>query len=179
MSDIPYFPFAYDAEQEFLLHENGLTVRLQLQNHDSRRFPAGMGHHFYFPRHAGTTLQFNADAYWESDENCLPAKAYNALKTLFANGEKIDHRLMDNCFEGWDGLAMITESQAGHRLKIHATQDFGHAVLYVPPNKDFFAFEPVTHLNNAVNMQGSHGLKYLEPNEIWSAQIELTLEPTA
>lgn len=174
--DIPYFPFPYKAWQDFSLDQNGLKIELKIQNCGASQFPAGMGHHFYFPLHKTTKLQFNADRYWESDENLLPTQPSNILKEVFSVGEYVCKQVIDNCFEGWDHIAKISNELEGYELNIHCSSDFSYAVLYIPKGKDFFAFEPVTHLNNAINMQGSNGIKKMEPDEIWSAKINLTFK---
>lgn len=176
--DIPYFPFAYDAWQNFILHEHGLTVEMKLKNCSATLMPAGMGHHFYFPLQGKTKIKFNASNYWENDETMLPLKPCSNLADVFSAGEYIGKHSLDNCFEGWQHFVKINSESQGYEISIKASNDFSYAVLYTPPGKDYFAFEPVTHLNNAINMPGQNGLRYLEPGETWQAKLDLILTPT-
>lgn len=175
--DIPYFPFSYTAWQDFSLHERGLAIEMKIQNCDTKPMPAGMGHHFYFPLNKSTKLQFNSAKYWESDDNLLPLRPSTSFSEIFSAGEYVSHQVLDNCFEGWSNTAKISNKPEGYELDIECSTELSYAVLYIPKGKDYFAFEPVTHLNNAINIAGPHGIKYLKPGEIWSVQLNLIFIP--
>lgn len=177
--DIPYFPFSYNAWQSFYLQEDRLIIEMKIKNCDTKILPAGMGHHLYFPRQKTTKLQFNAERCWESDETLLPLKPSTVLKALFSAGTYVNNQVLDNCFEGWAHTAKISDETTGHELNVQCSNDFSYAVLYTPERKDYFAFEPVTHLNNAINMQGLHGIKHLNPGETWLTKLNLIFKEKA
>ena len=61
------FPFAWRGRLSFALGPDGLTIDLDLTCRDHRPMPAGMGFHPYFPKPAGTRLQFEATGVWPPD----------------------------------------------------------------------------------------------------------------
>jgi aldose 1-epimerase len=174
--DMPFFPFPYEAEQIYEVTETSLRITLRLTNHGTKRFPAGFGHHLYFPRHPESLVQFQAGKMWENGQDGLPSTATAAWRAALAQGRMLDETSFDNCFEGWAGEARLSYPSQGYSLRITASPAFGHAVFFTPPGKPFFAFEPVTHLNDAVNRStqtNSHGLKILEPEETMEGWITL------
>ncbi len=175
--DMPFFPFSYEAEQSYEVTDTELLIEMRLKNTDTRRFPAGLGHHLYFPHQAETIVQFLADAMWENGDDGLPTTPTGTWREALAQGYKLDSVAFDHCFEGWNGEARLSYPQQNYDLHIKASPAFGHAVFFTPPGKPFFAFEPVTHLNDAVNRMtetNNHGLRILEPGETLTAQISLT-----
>ena len=114
---------------------------------------------------------------WENGDDGLPSTPTTQYRAALAQGYRLDDTAFDNCFEGWTGEALLAFPQEGRSLHIKASSAFGHCVFYTPPGKPFFAFEPVTHLNDAVNRMTKtdrHGLVILEPDELLEGEITLT-----
>ena len=174
-ADIPYFPFAYEAAQTYCLTATALHIGLALRNADTRPFPAGFGHHLYFPRHSGAVLRFNAREYWQNGPDGLPAAIATDLCDAYARGARIGTQAVDNCFSGWDGTAEITYPAERLTLRLTATPPLRHAVLFVPEGRDYFAFEPVSHSTGAINRAPAE-MRVLAPNETMHAQIVLSVE---
>ncbi|MDE2318549.1 MAG: aldose 1-epimerase [Rhodospirillales bacterium] len=175
--DMPFFPFAYEAEQRYEVTDTSLRIGLSLRNTDTRRFPAGFGHHLYFPRRGKTLVKFEAGQMWENGEDGLPSSTTAQFQASLAEGRALDSTSFDNCFENWQGQALLSFPQEGHTLSVKASPAFGHCVLFTPPGKPFFAFEPVTHLNDAVNRMtetNRHGLVILEPGEVLEGEVTIT-----
>ena len=171
----PYFPFAYAAAQTYSLTETELRIGLALRNAGTRPFPAGFGHHLYFPRHSGAMLRFNAGGYWRNGPDGLPAAMATDLYDTYARGARIGTHAVDNCFYGWNGTAEITYPGEHLTLRLTATPPLRHAVLFVPEGTDFFAFEPVSHSTDAINRAPAE-MRVLAPNETMHAQIVLSVE---
>ncbi len=173
------WPFAYRAEQIFDLAPDGLTLTMVLENQDERAMPAGLGLHPFFPKRPGVHLQFSADAVYPNGEDSLPTRSmtvpgewdYSALRDL---GEP----RLDNCFKGWSGTARIVYEQERVAIRLSADPIFSHLVVYVPSGRDFFAVEPVSHVNNAVNRPDipDRGLKVLRPGERLTAKVRFAVE---
>lgn len=173
------WPFAYRAEQAFDLDPDGLALTLTLTNEDDRPMPAGLGLHPFFPKRPGACLQFAAEGVYRSGADSLPVEStpvpaewdYRELRDL---GEP----RLDNCFRGWNGMARIVYSQEKIGLCIQADPLFGHLVVYVPEGRNFFAVEPVSHVNNAVNRPDliDHGLKVLQPGETLRGKVRFQIE---
>jgi len=85
---------------------------------------------------------------------------------------------LDNCFTDWDGTARIAYVQERIALSIEADPLFGHLVVYVPTGRDFFAVEPVSHMNDAISRPdpACYGLKVLQPGGRLTAQVRFGVE---
>lgn len=173
------WPFAYRAEQIFDLDDQGFTLTLVLENRDTRSMPAGFGLHPFFPRHPNVRLQFFASQVYQTGPGSLPTDAVAVpeawdYRSLRAVGEP----QLDNCFRDWDGKARINFEEAGIGLRIEAEPVFNHVVVYVPAGRDFFAVEPVSHMNNAVNRRdiADNGLRNLAPGERMTGSVRFALE---
>ncbi len=173
------WPFAYRAEQHFDLDPEGLTLTLVLENEDHRAMPAGLGLHPFFPKRPGICLQFATEGVYLNGEDSLPTDSvpvpdgwdYRDLRDL---GEP----RVDNCFKGWNGTALILFEAEKTALRLQADPLFSHLVVYVPAGRDFFAVEPVSHMNNAINRPdiADHGLRVLRPGERLTAKVRFQVE---
>jgi aldose 1-epimerase len=173
------WPFAYRAEQIFALDPDGLTLTLVLENQDRRAMPAGLGLHPFFPKRPGVRLQFAAEGVYPNGEDSLPTNPisvpekwdYRELRDLGEPG-------LDNCLRGWNGTARIVFEREKIAVRLEADPTFKHLVVYVPTGRDFFAVEPVSHVNNAINRPDipDHGLTVLSPGERMSAKVRFGVE---
>jgi aldose 1-epimerase len=173
------WPYAYRAEQLFELSPDGLMLTLSLKNEDLRAMPAGLGLHPFFPKHPGVRLQFAAERVYPNGEDSLPMDGIPvpddwSYRTMRELGEP----RLDNCFAGWDGTAGIAYDQEKIALSIEADPLFGHLVVYVPTGRDFFAVEPVSHMNDAISRPdpSRHGLKVLRSGERLTARVRFGVE---
>jgi len=160
------WPFRYRARQSYRLDDDRLTVRMTLENLEDRPVPAGLGLHPFFVRDQETELACRCRAVWTADAEVLPIERI-AVPTQwnFASSRKVDGIVLDNCFDGWDGHATITWPNRRLRLALEASQPFRHLVIYVPPGRDFFCVEPVSHANGLV------GLSPLGPGATLAGEI--------
>ena len=160
------WPFRYRARQSYRLHEDRLTVRMALENLETRPVPAGIGLHPFFLRDAETELACRTRAVWTTDPEVLPIEQVAVPSQWdFSTSRKVDGVTLDNCFDGWDGRATITWPKRRLRLALEASQPFRHLVIYVPPGRDFFCVEPVSHANGLV------GLSPLGPGATLAGEI--------
>ncbi len=159
------WPFPWRAEQHIVATGNELTISLSLTNIGGMAAPAGIGLHPYFPRHGGVKLRFQAEEVWQNGTDHLPAKRGRVPDTWnFSLPRMLEEPGLDNCFAGWSGTATISWLAIGRSLTISADACFGHAVVFTPAGQDYFAFEPVSHMNDAINRMGTvpdHGLVVL------------------
>lgn len=172
------WPFPFRAEQHFVLAPNGLVVTLVLTNTGPRAAPAGIGLHPYFPRHDAVALQFPAEAVWQNGADQLPsARIAVPAEWNFSASRTLAEPALDNCFAGWSGTAEISWPAAAQSLTITADPVFGHAVVYTPSGRDYFAFEPVSHMNDAINRMAlpDNGLAVLEPGAALRGIVRFTV----
>ncbi|MCB8838801.1 aldose 1-epimerase [Aurantimonas sp. VKM B-3413] len=161
------WPFAYRAEQRFVLTPDSLAVTIRLTNRDRRAMPAGFGLHPYFDR-AGATLTFRAEAVWQSDDRLLPTRSTPVPeKWNCCSSKRIeDVAAVDHLFEGWGGTAEIAYPERGLVIRIAADPILSRLIVFRADERNFFAIEPATHMVDAINRMDSvadHGLTILEP----------------
>lgn len=160
------WPFRYRARQSYRLEDDRLTVSMALDNLEERPVPAGIGVHPFFMRDADTELACRTKAAWTADAEVLPIERVAVPPQWdFAASRKVDGVTLDNCFDGWDGHATITWPKRRLRLALEASQPFRHLVIYVPPGRDFFCVEPVSHASGLV------GLSPLGPGATLAGEI--------
>lgn len=155
-------PFAYEAALRYALEGDALAVELTVRNAGMHALPFGLGLHPWLPDPQGARLRARAATVWLAGADRLPTRRsplppdwnFSALAPLPARG-------VDNAFEHWDGLADIHWPARGVGLRIAA--DMEYFILYAPPGRDFFCFEPVDHPINAHNLPGYPGLSILAP----------------
>jgi len=145
------WPFRYRVRQEFQLEDAALTVGMSLENLEARAVPGGMGLHPFFVREEDTELAFKSDAVWLGDAEVLPTERVAVPPDWdFSRPRRVDPVALDNCFTGWDGNAAVVWPSRGLRLDVVASEPFRHLVVYVPPDRNFFCVEPVSHANGAI-----------------------------
>lgn len=162
------WPFAFTLRQRITLTALALQIELVITNDDTRAQPAGLGWHPYFPKRAHSRLQIQVTERWDSDPATeLPTRA---LAQHGINAEVASLGL-DHCFGGWSGVALIDDEQLSLRL----SSSLGYLVVYTPHDKPLFAVEPVSHVNNALNMADptAHGVQALAPGETMTAMFLL------
>jgi aldose 1-epimerase len=143
------WPFPYRARQSFRLTEDALTVGISVQSTDPSPVPAGIGLHPFFVRDDDTTLVCRPQRVWLADAESLPTTRVDIPPRWdFSTPRKISGVALDNCFDGWDGHAVITWPSRRFSLEIEASPVFRHLVLYVPDGKSYFCVEPASHANN-------------------------------
>ena len=144
------WPFRYRAQLSYRLDDRALTVWMALENLESRTAPAGLGLHPFFTRDADTELGFRAAAVWLGDSEVLPtSRVAVPAEWDHARSRKVVLGL-DNCFEDWDGRAVVTWLGRRLQLELRASPPLHHAVVYTPANRPYFCVEPVSHVNGKV-----------------------------
>jgi aldose 1-epimerase len=176
------WPFSYEAELEYVLAEDGLTVAMTVTNRDAHAMPAGMGLHPYFPKTTDTVLGFRAAGVWLNTIDHLPGDREPVpAEWRFTPERTLGEPGLDNCFAGWEREARITWPSRGLTLTIGAGAPFGHLVVFTPDQRDFFCVEPVSHVPNAFNMPevADGGLRVLAPGESMTSGVRFLLSAAA
>jgi aldose 1-epimerase len=166
-------PYQYGSTQRFTLLPDGLAIELTVTHLGRQPLPYGLGLHPYFVRNAETRLLSRASGVWLSGDDPIPVEHtsefppswnYNAPAPL-------DGPLIDNCFSGWDGRAVIhypDYPDRGLTLMMTMEDSPGYTLMYRPPGLPYFCLEPITHPIDAFHMPGRPGLKVLEGGESMS-----------
>ncbi|MDA8021184.1 MAG: aldose 1-epimerase [Thermoanaerobaculia bacterium] len=175
------FPFPFVVDIEYRIRGDRFGIELALRNTGSSAMPAGAGFHPYFARtlvdpDERCTLSFISTGVYPTEDLPIPTGAAQPVPAEldFAEAREIDMHL-DHCFAGWDGRATISWPGSNVTATIEASSSCGHIVAYSPLGEPFFAFEPVTHASDAVNLAtrgiAGHGLVDLAPGQ----QLDLAM----
>jgi len=176
------WPFPYRAQQRFELADNALALTLGIENIGGTPFPFGLGWHPYFPRSATTVLGFAADAVWQTDRTVLPTQLERVPSPwTFAPPRPIADTALDHCFVGWRTPATLHWPERGLRATVRADAFCTHLIVYVPPERDYLAIEPVTHMTDAFNRADSGhratGTRVLAPGARFSCTMHVSVAP--
>ncbi len=175
------FPFPFNANLGYEIDGTGFRAELELENAGTERMPAGMGHHPYYSR----TL---TDAHEEVEVQATFTREYAGLVPTapagpldprhdFSSSRALRDEVVDCCFGGWDGKAVITWPGSGVRAEIDCEPPLRHIILFTPPGKPYFAVEPVSNANNGFNLMASgdadSGVRVLEPGQTMAASFRV------
>jgi len=169
------WPFAFDASQAFRLTPHALEMTLSITNQSAQSAPVGLGFHPYFVKRPGSHIQFEATGRWEMSNETLPT--HRAV----SQGLDVDLATLDvdHCYYGWSGVLHLRDELLHTRI----TSPMSRLVVFTNKTKSFVAMEPVSHVNNALNMIAQHpeladelGVNILQPGESMTAQM--TIEVT-
>jgi aldose 1-epimerase len=144
-----HWPFAFTASQSFELRDGALIITSAAINRSDQPAPLAFGHHPYFNQQ-GASLRFKAGSVLMNGEDALPLHASAPTGQFdFEGGGAVAGRDIDHCYADWDGHAEIRWE--GKPLALEIRTDAKAAVVYVPHDGRAFCFEPVPHVNNALN----------------------------
>jgi len=166
------WPWAFEARQRITITERLLTLDLSAVNRAPHPAPLAFGHHPYFPQ-SGALLTFGARGVWLAGQDGLPNKRVTPSgKFDFSEATPVDHADIDHCFGDWTGSAYITWPDKPWALQISGSRNLPNAVVYIRSGADGFCFEPVPHVNNALNLGGSEcAMPIMAPGETFKASI--------
>lgn len=162
-----HWPFAFEAQQTFVLTPRALVVTLSITNAADIAQPVGLGWHPYFPKRERSHLRITVGERWDSDATQLPVRK---VVQPDIDAEVAALRL-DNCFDGWRGPAAISDAE----LALQLSSDLTYLVVYTPADKPYFCVEPVSHVSDAIHgdTPAALGLRTLQPGEMFEASMTL------
>lgn len=170
------WPFAFEAEQHFEVHAHGTRWSMRVRQAHAEPAPVGLGWHPYFAKRPGARLSLKTQTRWAMDERKLPTQA----EPHAGPSTDCDSLQLDHCFEGWDGQALLQDQ----RLRTRISSDLQRVVVFTQPDRDFLAIEPVSHVNNALQLargEPEHlhrlGVRVLPAGESTSAWMHIDSSP--
>jgi aldose 1-epimerase len=156
-----HWPFPYRVEQSFTLAENTLCLCLRVRNIGEQAFPVGAGWHPYFTTDADSCVTFQAQQVWTNDSDMLPVEPVPVDGDWYFGKARPTRGLaIDNCFHGWEGKAILSHPARQRTVSISGCRRLSSLVVFRPGDgREFIAIEPVTQVNNGVNLfaQGRAG----------------------
>lgn len=168
------WPWPFEATQHFSLEPGALTLDLAVINGADVAVPLAFGHHPYFPYHEAH-LKFRARGVWLVGDDGLPSLQVKPFdKYDYSSSAPVARGDIDHCFVGWDGHAEIRWPARRWALEISASDSLPCAVVCIRKDLEAFCFEPVPHMNDAVNHRHQdYGMPVIEPGASFSARIRL------
>jgi aldose 1-epimerase len=166
------WPWPFEARQRITIAERELTLDLTAVNLAPRPVPLAFGHHPYFPL-SGAVLTFRARGVWLSGEDGLPRERVKPTGNFdYSKGAPVERGDLDHCFTGWTGPASIAWPDKPLALEISASWALPCAVVCIRKETDDFCFEPVPHINNALNLPDwEPAMPIIAPGEAFRATI--------
>lgn len=169
------WPFAFDTSQAFRLRANELELTLSITNQSAVAAPVGLGWHPCFVKRPHSHIGFDASGRWEMNDEKLPTHRV-PVPGLDADCAALN---LDHCFDGWPGVSTLRDEQ----LQIRVSSSLRRLVVFIHPDRDCLSIEPVSHVNNAINlmeMSGASaedlGVQVLQPGESMSAEMSIFVE---
>lgn len=169
------WPFAFDSSQAFRLEVGAIELALSVTNQSPQAAPLGLGWHPFFVKRAHSRIAFQASGRWEMGDDKLPTHR-TASRGLDRDCAALD---VDHCFDGWNGMVHLRDELLHTRL----SSSLDRLVVFTNEQRDFVAVEPVSHVNNAINMAhattvavGDLGVRILQPGESMTARMRIEVE---
>jgi aldose 1-epimerase len=171
------WPFAFEARQRIALTRDSLSLELIAVNLAGHRAPLAFGHHPYIPWR-DAQLQFRARRVWLVDDEGLPSLSVRPFdKFDFCESRPVSRGDIDHCYSGWDGNARVFWPGKKWALSLQASQGLRHAVVCIRGEEETLCFEPVPHMNNAINRpEAENAMPQLAAGESLHATIVFTAE---
>ena len=170
------WPWDYQAIQQFMIDEAGLSLQLSCRNTSDTPMPCGLGQHPYFPCGGKTRIDTSVTDAWTIDRNVLPVAKVPAEGRYDLKDRLVCGQDLDNGFGGWDGEARLTDPDWPYEVRL-SSPEAQFFQLYSPPGGGIFVAEPVTHANAALNAPEEQwpelGMRVLEPGEAMSLELRI------
>lgn len=187
------WPWTYRCRVQYTIEDSALVVRLSVINSDDRAFPAGCGLHPYFPRRLWNDLdivELHAPVggrYPVSAGCATGAPAPDGLSSRLTALAPLPDEHIDAVFSGFEGSAEIRWPESGVTLRIVASRQMRHLVVFTPHANGvsgtplpFIAVEPQTQVNDGFNLDArgvrGTGTVILKPGEALETECRFEIE---
>ena len=178
------FPFTHRLSLGFCLTRAGLQISYTIENKGDQTIPFGFGLHPYFTKlsgDAGTCVELPANYVMDYTSDLLPTgRLIEVSGTQFDLRKKVELGALDldHVFTGVpEGkCAQIYYDTLHMQVRLVATSDFSHQVLYSPRGENFFCLENQTCSTDAHNLADRNftlesGLKFVLPGNNYTGSV--------
>jgi aldose 1-epimerase len=178
------FPFQHRLSLEFVLTYSGIQVVYTIENRDTRPIPFGFGFHPYFKklsRDGGALVEIPAECIMQTTADLLPTgKLIEVAGTRFDvhKPTSVSQLDLDHIFTGVpDGqFAQVIYPSMDLSIRLVATSDFSHLVLYTPPGASTFCLENQTCSTDAHNLydrgfRAESGLRFVPAGGVHTGSV--------
>ena len=194
-ADSPYYsayPFASRLALTYTLTSAGITVTYSVRNKGTQTLPYGFALHPYFRLLSSadqTLAALPADHVMEADQELLPTgrllDVNSVMYGMFNLGQPtlVSQLKLDHVYTNLPlpNEALIEHNDRGLRVRITASADFTHTVIYTLGDGPFVCLENQTCSTDAINLfendrQDIAHLLEVQPGEESSGSISYTVE---
>lgn len=174
------FPFAHTIEMTYALKDGVLEVRTRVENKSREAMPLSIGYHPFFQITDAPRKEWRAGLgaarEWTVNKELLPTGQTRPLSELIADPSDfaLAERDFDNGFDEMirDPAGNATFQVKGNRQKIDVVfgRKFIAGEIYSPAASDFICIEPMTAINNGLNLAHRGVYKELQlipPGGFW------------
>jgi aldose 1-epimerase len=167
------YPFAFLLHLEFILNINGLKIKTTVVNKGNSEMPFADGWHPYFTLQESVnnlSLLIPGSKKIEVDNKMIPTGIKSDMDN-FDKLTKISDSLFDTTYSiDTETIATTQLSSHSKNLSIHVWQETGlnkynFVQVYIPPDRNSVAIEPMTSLADAFN--NKEGLIILKPGDVY------------
>jgi aldose 1-epimerase len=176
-----YFPFESKISITVKLEDSEIYLSYHVSNYSKKNLPYGLGFHPFFKKKGKVLFRINAEQWYEMNKDKYPTGKLLSLKSLpFCINELtgVDRYNFDHVFTNindFNTTAEIIYADLNTKIRISASEDFGHLVVYTPSGRDSFCIENQTCSSDCHNLynQGNPttGLQILAPKEEKSGHV--------
>ena len=164
------FPFTYKIRLKYILKNNSLELKVQVENTSDIEFPFTLGWHpyFYSADVNESILKFNASKQVVFDDRKIPIEAKEV-----SNSEnfQLKNKKLDDCFYLDNNIIEFVTPK--YKMELSSSDSNSFLQLYTPKTKNTIAIEPTTGISNSFNSE--IGLKILQPKEEYQISWKLTI----
>lgn len=155
--------YEYIAEIKYSLINNIFKAEMLITHTGEEPAPYGAGFHPFFMLTPDDTVQFSSTGYWTEDENNMANTWFEDIpeKLNFSHPLSPYGTWINNCYSGWNGLAIISRLNR----KVELRSDTPWLMVYQNKAEGFICLEPQTHQVDAHNIPGRPGLRMLKKGE--------------
>ncbi|GHO55582.1 aldose 1-epimerase [Ktedonobacter robiniae] len=157
------YPFRSRLSLTYTLTHQGIDITYKVENKDTHDLPFGFALHPYFPILDGaqeTYVTLPTDAVMEADDALLPTgRIFEVGKLMYAmydlrQGRPVSCLNLDHVYTQIHSgeAAIIDYKKRGLQLRITASDDFTHIVIYAPPGASYLCVEHQTCSTDAINL---------------------------
>lgn len=172
-ADPGIWPWPLELNHSFKVERGKLKLEIAVRNKASVSVPVGLGFHPYFADMQNLEFKVQAGKIQDLREDKTPASnLVSAFKGL--TGEPINARdfLIDNAVTDIKSDPVVYWDNRDFAVKLARSGNLPHLVIYSNFTRNDFCIEPVSHLNNALNLKfadKSYGMDVLRPGELFIA----------
>ncbi|MBL4604480.1 MAG: aldose 1-epimerase [Flavobacteriaceae bacterium] len=154
------FPYLYSIFLTYTIEKKGLSIKVDINNTDSKTFPFCIGWHPYFNSSnlSKSYIKLNTDKKLAINKNKIPTEIQ---ETYFNQEEEIGEKSFDDCFILKDNIVCFVTPE--YSIELESTLKENYLQLFTPDQKNCIAIEPMSAPSNSFN--NKIGLQFLKADE--------------